>query len=228
MLSNLSIRKATPRDIDFIVETIFEADKSGTQISSACNTLSVAESEYKAILGLLLKEDIEGQEFSLSGFLIAEFSGEPIGALGSWVEGAGGVPSHIVYSTLLLHHMSKEKIPLILANFRVTKELSFRREENSIQFEYGYVREKFRRKGVYTRLMIESIKKHYTPGTTISKAQGICFKKNIPSLDSALKLGFQEVETKISANEQLKKLFPYNEKVLVEMDKQRLAEVLSL
>jgi predicted GNAT family acetyltransferase len=228
MIDNLLIRKATVNDMNFIIETILEADKSGTSISSTCNILNILEKEYRTILRDILKENVEGQEFSLSGFLVAELNDEPIGALGSWVEGVGGIPSHLLYSTLLLHHMKRENIPGIIANFRVTKELSFRREENSIQFEYGYVRDKFRRKGVYTRLMIESIKKHYPSGTTISKAQGICFKKNIPSLNSALKLGFHEVETKISSNEQLMKLFPYNEKILVEMNQKRLAEVTTL
>ena len=229
MLSDLIVRNATPLDIDFIVETIIEADKSGTTICSMCNILIISETEYRKILTeILFKEDVEGQEFSLSGFLIAEFRGESIGALGSWVEAASGVPSHLLLSTLLLHYIGREKIPLILANFRLTKELSFKRDERTVQLEYGYVKKEFRRKGVYTKLMIESIKKNYLPDHSVSKAQGICFKKNIPSLNSAVKLGFHEVESKISENEQLKKIFPYNEKVLVEMNQQRLKEVSNL
>lgn len=229
MLSDLVIRKATPQDVDFIAETIIEADKSGTPISSSCNILGISEKEYRALLTkILLEDDVEGQEFSLSGFLVAELHGEPIGGLGSWIEMATGVPSHILYSTILLHQMDREKISPILANFKITRELNFRKENGCIIFEYGYVKKAFRRKGVYTRIMIESIKKHYPTNNVIPKVQGSCFKANYPSLNANTKLGFKVVETKISENEELKKMFPYNEKVKLEMYQGRIEEVLRM
>ncbi|PIP77706.1 MAG: hypothetical protein COW85_07645, partial [Ignavibacteria bacterium CG22_combo_CG10-13_8_21_14_all_37_15] len=78
MLNDLVVRNATPLDINFVIETIIEADKSGTPMSSACNILNLSEEEYKGILKDILNENIEGQEFSLSGFLIAELDGKPI------------------------------------------------------------------------------------------------------------------------------------------------------
>lgn len=229
MLSNLIVRKATPLDVDFIAETIVEADKSGTPISSMSNILSISEKEYRTILTKILAEDdVEGQEFSLSGFLVADLHGEPIGALGSWIEMATGVPSHILYSTILLHQLDREKIPLVLAHFRITRELNFRKESGCIIFEYGYVKKAYRRRGVFTRLMIESIKKHYPTDSVIPKVQGSVFTANYPSLSANKKLGFQVVETKISENEELKKLFPYNEKVKLEMGQDRIVEVLRL
>ncbi|MFA6596423.1 MAG: GNAT family protein [Ignavibacteriaceae bacterium] len=228
ILSDLVVRNAIPHDIDFIIETIIEADKSGTSISSTCNILNILEKEYRTILRDILTENVEGQEFSLSGFLVAELHKEPIGALGSWVEGAIGVSSYLLYSNILLHYMDREKIPFILANFKITKELSFRREDGSLQFEYGYVKKEFRRSGVYTRIMIESLKKHYFLNNTIPKVQGICFKANYPSLNAAKKLGFKEIESKKSQNEELKKIFPYNERVLLEMDNHTINEVVNL
>jgi len=227
MLNDLVVRNATPLDINFVIETIIEADKSGTPMSSACNILNLSEEEYKGILKDILNENIEGQEFSLSGFLIAELDGKPIGALGSWVEGAVGVSSYILYSNILLNYMKKEKIPGILAKFKITKELSFRRDEGAIQLEYGYVKEEFRRKGVYTKLMAESVKKHYQQDKQIPKVQGICFRNNFKSLNASLKLGFELVESKVSQNEELKKIFPYNEKVLIEMYQPKMNEVLT-
>lgn len=227
ILSDLVVRNAILHDIDFVIETIIEADKGGTSISSTCNILNILEEEYRIILRDILTENLEGQEYSLSGFLVAELHNEPIGALGSWVEGSVGVSSYLLYSNILLHFMKREKIPLILANFKITKELSFRREEGSLQFEYGYVKKEFRRRGVYTKIMIESLRKHYLLNNTISKVQGICFKENYPSLNAAKKLGFKEIESKKSYNEALTKIFPYNEKVLIEMSQPKINEVLN-
>jgi GNAT superfamily N-acetyltransferase len=227
-MKNLVIRQALPKEIDFIIETIIEADKSSTSVISACNILNVSEQEYQIILRNILEENIEGQEYSLSGFLIAELNGMAIGALGSWVEGAVGVSSYILYSNILLNYLDKEKIPSILQKFKITKELSFKRETGAIQFEYGYVKEEFRRKGVYTRLMIESIKRFYPENKNIFKVQGICFKANYKSLNAAKKLGFEIIESKISESEELKKIFPYNEKVLLEMNQQKMEEISKL
>ncbi len=224
-MENLKIRQASVNDIDFIVETIIEADKSSTTVISACNILSVSEQEYKDILKNILNDNIEGQEYSLSGFLVAELNGVPIGALGSWVEGAVGVSSYILYSNILLHYLNKEKVPRILEKFKITKQLSFRREIGAIQMEYGYVKEEFRRRGVYTRLMTESIKRYYLENKNIPKAQGICFKDNYKSLNASLKLGFDIIESKVSESEELKKIFPYNEKVLLEMNQNKMEDV---
>jgi len=43
-----------------------------------------------------------------------------------------------------------------------------------------------------------------------------------------LKLGFEIIESKKSDNNDLKKLFPYNEKVLIEMDRRKIEEVAKL
>jgi GNAT superfamily N-acetyltransferase len=227
-MENLVIRQALPSDFEFIIETIIEADKSGTPVISACNILNVPEEEYKSILKDILNENIEGQEYSLSGFLVAELNGEIIGALGAWVEGAVGVSSYILYSNILLNFIEKEKIPGILQKFRITKDLSFRRETGAIQLEYGYVKEKYRRQGVYTRLMIESVKRFYPENKGIPKVQGICFRANYKSLNAGLKLGFEIAESKISDNEELKKIFPHNEKVLIEMSQKKMDEVSKL
>ena len=62
-MENLVIREASERDIDFIIETIIEADKSGSNVISACNILNVNEQEYRNILKNILNDNIEGQEY---------------------------------------------------------------------------------------------------------------------------------------------------------------------
>lgn len=62
-MENLVIRVATIHDIEFIIETIIEADKSGSNVISACNILNVNEQEYRNILKNILNDNIEGQEY---------------------------------------------------------------------------------------------------------------------------------------------------------------------
>lgn len=42
-MENLVITQASKNELDFIIETIIEADKSSTNIISACNILNVSE-----------------------------------------------------------------------------------------------------------------------------------------------------------------------------------------
>jgi len=72
MIENLIIRQATADDIDFIIKTIIESDKSSTDVISACNIFSLSESEYKEILKNILAESIGNNEYDINGYLIAE------------------------------------------------------------------------------------------------------------------------------------------------------------
>ena len=59
MVSNLTIRKATHSDIDFIIEAIIESDKSGTNVVSTCNIFNLTLEEYRAVLANILAEDFK-------------------------------------------------------------------------------------------------------------------------------------------------------------------------
>jgi hypothetical protein len=88
-------------DIDFIIETIIESDKSSTNVISACNIFSLTELEYKGILRNILLSNVESNEYSLTGFLIAEIKNKKLGALASWVEGIDGKSNSFIKSSLI-------------------------------------------------------------------------------------------------------------------------------
>jgi len=81
MEEEVKIRRANRADIDFIIETIIEAEKSLTDKISYCNIFSLSESELLDILRNILSEDITGQDLCYSEYLIAEVNGVVAGAM---------------------------------------------------------------------------------------------------------------------------------------------------
>lgn len=218
MLPNLTIRKATHSDIDFIIETIIESDKSGTNVISACNIFNLDIINYRTALSSILMENFENNEYHLSGFLIAESEGEYLGALNSWIEEKDGISNSIIKSTLLMSVLEKELLVKEHDELSIVNSLSIERKSGAIQLEYGYVREQFRRKGIFTILIIENIKKYIPEVKFLPKVQSILFKNNFKSLNAFTKLGFKPIVTRKSDNSNIFKYYPFNEKVLVELD----------
>ena len=82
MIDNLTVRQATVNDIDFIVETIVESEKSSSEVISSCKIFGLTEEKFKEIIREVLREDVPNYDYYLSGFIIAEKDGEYVGAMG--------------------------------------------------------------------------------------------------------------------------------------------------
>lgn len=225
MIENLSVREAEEKDIDFIIEAIIAAEKSGSEVVTSCNLFALDEKQFTDVLRNVLSQNMPGYDYFLSGFLIAEKNGEYIGALGSWIESAGGVPSGIIKASCLFPYLEKEKMKLISKNSSVIKGLTIAREEGTLQLEHGYTREKYRRHGVFTELIKQNIKRNISVNKDISKVQGILFKENYKSFQAHLKFGYKVVEEKKVDDPEIFKFFPYNSKVMMEFGGERLANL---
>jgi hypothetical protein len=227
MIENLTIRKAGLKDIDFILEAIVESEKSSSDIISTCKVFDLSEDEFKEIVGRILLEDIPYYDYYLSGFTIAEKDGEYVGAIGSWLEGGDGTSSGIMKTTMLLPYLDKEKIKKMSSNSSLIKGLTINREPGTLQLEYDYTRSAFRRQGVLTRLIKESIFSNKQSQVKFEKVQVALFKANIKSLDAHLKLGFEVIEKKHVDDPEIFKFFPFNTKVLLELNKDKVSKLLS-
>ena len=97
----ITIRNAKLSDIPFLVETIVEAEKSGTPILSYTTIFGLNEEDAKKYIASMLDEEIDGCELSVSAFLVAELNGKTVGAVCAWIEGAEGVPSSTLKGNLL-------------------------------------------------------------------------------------------------------------------------------
>ncbi len=223
------IRKAIEDDIDFIIKTIIESQKSGTGEISFCRIYSLSEEELRANLRKILSEDLDGivgHELCLSSFLIQEINGERAGAQGSWIEGIDGMPSSIIKTNLLLKFLGRQKFEKAVAKFEIIKELNFDREDGTIQLEYFYVEDKFRYKGVFVKLLLAQIKRHMASNQNISKVQSILFKDNDRSYKAALRLGFEIVEEKIALNKEILNVYPHDTRILMELKASKIPELL--
>ena len=109
--SKYIIRKATLDDVDFITKVIIEAEKSMTNNFGLANFFEMSEDEIEGYIKQILEEEIDGCEFSLSSFFVAEYDGEPVSALGGWLEGYyDEMPSEILKSNLVGFVFPKDKV----------------------------------------------------------------------------------------------------------------------
>ena len=76
------IRKATIGDADFLVTTIIEAEKSSTNNLGLANYFEVTADELRQYLKAILEEEVDGCEFSVSSFIVAEYEGRVVSAKG--------------------------------------------------------------------------------------------------------------------------------------------------
>ncbi len=219
MIDNLIFRKANDDDIEFVIEAIIESEKSGSDMVSSCKIFNFTENEFKNILKEILLQDIPNYDYYLSGFLIAEFNGEKIGTVGSWLEAADGTASGMVKATVLFQYLGAAKFKEINKNTKVIKGLTLNREPGNLQLEHGYTKEKFRRQGIFTNVIKRNIKENLQHHN-FSKVQGILFNENYKSFKAHLKLGYNVVEEKKVEDPEILKYFPYNSKVLMELSEE--------
>ncbi len=223
MLENLNIRQATFNDIEFVIEAIIEADKSGTQMISTCNVFSLSTDEYKNILNDLLRQDIENYDYYLSGFLVAELNGESIGTSGSWLEGGGGKPSGVVKGEVLFSYLDRSKLSNVKNNIKIISGSNLPREIGALQLEYVYIRKDYRGKGIFSQIVSKNIKRNLDK-YSFSKVQSILFKANHKSYSAFLKLGYEIIQENKSSNPEILKFFPYDTKIIMELNQDKFSK----
>jgi len=147
MKTNISIRKATEKDIPFLIETIIAAEKSGTETIAYCSIFSLGKEEFTELLKNILEEDIQGQELCVSDFLIAEEKGISVGACCGWIEGENGTSSSLK-ANILHYFLGEEKIAEAQGIMKIADALHIEREADALQLESIYIRTEYRGKGI--------------------------------------------------------------------------------
>ncbi len=226
MHNEIAIRKATKNDIDFIIETIIESEKSSSNTIPSCNAFSLSYEEFTSLLRQVLLIDIKNYDYSLDGFFIADYKGEPIGALGSWLEAVEDNPSSMIKAMVFMDYIDKERIRESYKKTKATREIHIDREKGALQLEHGYVKKEFRRKKVFTKLLQE-ITRYYHDNYNSDKVQATMFKENFKSFNCYMKYKFEVVEEKYSDNPKLEEIFPYKTRVSVILTKDKFNQLLS-
>lgn len=223
-MKDLIIRSSCSSDAEFISTAIIEAEKSSTDKIPTCNIFSMTEKEYKDMLVEIFELDTENNEYSLKGFLIAELNGKSVGALNSWIEAVDSIPNSVYKSNLIFSFIDEEKLLHLKEKTPLLNTLTFSRTPGTIQLEYGYVVEEYRRRGIFTSLIIESIKRF----SENYKVETILYKENYKSFNAFKKLNFSIKEEKICENNEIFEYYTYKNKVMMQIDSSLITQGLSI
>lgn len=212
------IRKATMDDVDFLVTTIIEAEKSSTNNLGLANYFEVTEEELRQYLKAILEEEVDGCEMSVSSFIIAEYDGTPVSARGGWMEGRNedGQPSSVLKSNLMSYHFPMDNILNAQKKWEIIKDIQVEREWGAYQWEYSYTVPEHRGHHLVPRINEMHIQQAIELGAT--KIQGHVFANNIKSLKAYERSGFKVVRSYTSNHPLTKEYYPDNTVLLLEKE----------
>ncbi|MEN9948119.1 MAG: hypothetical protein RL106_942 [Bacteroidota bacterium] len=203
---DIIIRIATKADSDFIIEAILQAEKSGTDRCALLKLWNCNENQLRTYLRSILDEEIDGTEWSIDNFVIAESSGHSIGAFAGWIEGENewGLSSSTLKANLMKACLPIDVI-VKMSHFQTEiQAVQIPRTQGALQLEYAYVVPGFQGKGVIQRI-VEFIFHRYG---NWSLAEVQVFANNSPAIQAYSKLGFvRTFETKPTIEDL--GIFPY-------------------
>jgi amino acid adenylation domain-containing protein len=208
LIQKITIRKATANDLEFLVEAVINAEKSGTERLSYSTIFKISELEVRNLLCAMIAENEGYCELSIDSFLIAEVNGEKAGTVASWVEGEDDVPSAIVKANLLFSFMPPDALSNLRDVASLLDEVHIPRIIGALQLESIYTVSSFRGMGIVKRLIEKHIEfaKENHPG--IDTAQIILSDVNESALKAYKKSDFELTLHKKSKNPLLGEILP--------------------
>lgn len=216
-MSDYTIRNAEKKDIPFIAHAIIAAEKGRSDKLSFSTLFNLPENEVKQLIIVMLEEEVDGCELSLSSFLVIDNNNEPIAACSTWIEGFGeNMPSKILKSNLILNTFGKESIEFFKTKANIVKDILMEREPLTLQLEYLYITDKHIGKGLDSEFILKSQQKALESFPALQKIQGQLFKNNIFAIIALRKKNFNIARSCKSDNAEILNYLPFNEKLLME------------
>lgn len=209
------IRKASISDIPFLVDTIVAAEKSGTSKFTYTTIFGLTETEARKYISRMLDEEIDGCEFSVSGFVLAEDNGNIAGAVGAWIEGSEGIPSIVLKGNLLSYVLPSECIKRAAGLNNIIRDLHIEYIDDSIQIGLVYVTPEARGKGLVPLMLEHKIKLLREEFPDIHSAYIQVFGNNMQAIKAYEKAGFKIIYEKNAELPDTENFMPYSSKVLM-------------
>jgi len=212
-------RPATIKDIDFLVETVIQAEKSSTGMCGLANYFSVSEEEMRGYVKQMFAEEVDGCELSVSSFIVVEYEGKVVAASGGWLEGNNedGLPSSILKSNLLMYVLPKDIILDAQKNADVIKDLTIEKEMGVYQLEYSYIVPEHRGQFLLQDLTEAHIARAKSYGPQVKKIQAHAFEANKVILLINKVLRFKQTKRFVSTHPRILEFYP--DKTILLMEK---------
>lgn len=215
MQHEFEFRKAKTGDIPFLVDTIIEAEKSGTDILSYTTVFGLEEPDARRYIAMMLDEEVDGCELSVSSFLIAEKDGQIAAAIAAWIEGVEGVPSTVLKGNLLSYTLPKEHIEKAMRVNDVVRDLHIEYKSDTLQLGLVYVSASFRGQNLVKLLIDEQVRLSKEINPALSEMFVQVFADNVPAIRSYEKAGFETVLIKNAGNMRVGEYLPSSRKILM-------------
>lgn len=217
-MAEFVLRNATINDVSFLVETIVEAEKSGTDMLSYSTVFGLSEPEARKYITNMLLEEVDGCELSISSFLIAEKNEQIAAAISAWIEGFEGVPSTILKGNLLNFTLPKESMDKAMLLAQILRDLHIEYISETMQLGLVYVSPAFRGLNLVRLLIDEKIRQLLLINSNITEVYVQVFGNNLPAIRAYEKVNFKVVMIKESSNEEILHYLPSNKKILMKKD----------
>lgn len=218
MSEEIKIRKATLNDVDFLVDTIVAAEKSGTDNFGLAKLFELSEDDMRSYIKAMLEEEVDGCEFSVSSFLVAEHQGKVVSAFAGWVEGQNEdeLPSAILKSNLVGYCLPVENVLKSQSKLEIVKPLQIEREEGTYQLEYSFTNPDYQGKGIIGAIIEAHIQQAFSFGA--KKMQVHVFENNPAAIRTYEKKGFKWIGKYESTHPLTSEYFPFNVELLMEQE----------
>ena len=218
--SKYIIRPAVIEDVDFLVETVLQSEKSSSGVCGMANYFEITENELRNYIKKAFEEEVDGCELSISSFIVVEYEGEVVAAMGGWIEGDNedSMPSSLLKSNLLMYVMPRNIVLKSQENAIVIKDLNVEKEMGTYQFEYSHVLPEHQGQFLFqdlTEAHLARAKKHVPQ---VRKAQAHAFEANKIILLINKMMGFKIVKRFVSNHPRILEFYPYNTIVLFEKE----------
>jgi ribosomal protein S18 acetylase RimI-like enzyme len=215
--SGYLIRAASIDDVDFIIDGIISAEKSGSCILSYSTLYDLPEQRVRQIFDIILNEEVSGCEFALDSFLVAERDGRTVGVTAGWIEGFdGNPPSKELKADLISFFFPRESIMAMTQRAYIFRSLDLKREPGTLQIEFVYTGESERGRGVAGLLIENHIVNAVKANPALEKAQVQVNANNYPAIRAYERCGFSACMKVKSDSPDVSGFLPWHERLLME------------
>ncbi len=148
------IRKAEINDIPFLIQSVFQSEKIGTDIISYCTLFDIPENTLSEQLNEAFIEDFEILPWSLNHWYVSVNERDtPIAALAYWREPE--ISNSEIQKFQYLSFINKNKVtqPDFMNRYDLLKQIAINREPNHYQFDFLFTEDEYRGQGIMFNMM---------------------------------------------------------------------------